>query len=95
MLPYDQCNKPDGKQDENWDVEESDGSFSQEFLCVFEHQSLEFSFVSPPDGHGDQDNCQQEADNCEEDLQSSIIRPETVLIFIFTYPIVPKLKYLE
>ena len=37
MLPDDQCNKPDGKQDENWDVEESDGSFSQEFLCVFEH----------------------------------------------------------
>lgn len=57
MLPNEQGNQPNGEQNEDWNVEEVNGSFSEESLCVFEHQSLEFSFVTPPAQHGDQDNC--------------------------------------
>lgn len=76
VLPRNQSDQTDGQDHEDWDVEEGVRSFRKESLGVFEEQSLEFSFSGPPAEHGKENDGEEEADDCSEDLQAIVMRPE-------------------
>lgn len=66
VLPTDQSDQSNCQDNEDWDIKESVRSFGKESFCVFEEQSLEFSFGSPPTKHSKKNDGEEEANNCSE-----------------------------
>ena len=87
MLPNNKGDKSNCQQNEEGNIQEACWSLGEEFLSVFKENTLKLSFISPETKHSYQDNGNKEAENCKEDLKTQITRPESMIVYCFTYPI--------